>query len=429
MGPHDEEAERAVLGALLLDNSKLGLIENAVTGADFYRPGHARIFEAIRMLIAEGAPADEVTVAGKAQDPGAMAYLVELSGNTPTAANITTYARTVREKSLSRKLMAIGHELQTLAQTEAPKAAIEHTSKRLYELSNAHQDRRIVTAIDAARMAMRRIERAMRNPEDVSGVRTGFVDLDELLGGYQAGDFIVIAARPAMGKTALVLNQLEGATVRYSKRAALFELEMSAEQLGMRGIAAAGRVSMQRLKRGALGETDFARLMRGVTDFGQSKLVIDETPTATLADIRTVCRRMKLDGGLDLIAIDYLQLLRPEKDRHNRENEVAEISRGLKQIAKELGVPVIALSQLNRDVEKRADKRPMTADLRESGAIEQDADVIMFLYRDEVYDPDTEEKGIAEIIVAKQRNGPTGTVKLRFDPDLQRFDNLEGRHQ
>jgi replicative DNA helicase len=378
-------------------------------------------------LLNDGAPADELTVADAMGDTSATQYLVSLSECTPTAENAATYARIVRDKSLARKLVAIGHDLQTLAHTEAPKEAIEQTTRRLFELSRGSQDRRIVHAIDAARDAMKRIEHAYRNPNEITGVRTGFVLLDEMLGGLQSGDLIIIAGRPAMGKTCFVLNLLEGAAARFGKRALLFELEMSAPQLSMRAISSSGRVSLQRMKRGALGESDFARLARGSAQFAQSRLVIDETSTAALADIRSVATQVKMDGGLDLIGIDYLQLMDGNGD--NREQQIASISRGLKQIAKDLGVPVVALSQLNRKLEERKDKRPMTSDLRESGAIEQDADVILFLYRDEVYNEDSEDKGIAEIIISKQRNGPTGTVKLRFDADTQRFDNLEGEHR
>lgn len=427
MLPHDHDAERAVLGGLMLDNGKMAVVGAIIAGADFYLGSHGRLFEAVRQLLADGEPADEITVAQRVKDTGVSEYLQKLADETPTAANIASYARIVRDKSMARRLIAIGLDLQTLARTDVPKDVIEQTSRRLFELGRAQQDRRIVHAKDAARDAMKRIEHAYRNPEETTGIRTGFTDLDELLGGLQPADLIVIAARPSMGKTALVLNLLEGAAIRHGKRGLLFELEMSSAQLSLRAVACAGRVSLQRLKRGALGEADFVKLARGANDFGQSRLVIDETPTAGLADIRSVARQAMLDGGLDLIAIDYLQLMHGEKDSDNREQEVASISRGLKQIAKELGVPVIALSQLNRRLEERKDKRPMNSDLRESGAIEQDADVIVFLYRDEVYDEDTEAKGIAELIISKQRNGPTGTVKLRFDPDNQRFDNMDRR--
>lgn len=423
MLPHDPAAERAVLGALLLDNGKLATIAALVSSADFYLAGHGRIFEAIRELVGNGGPADEVTIAGLSNDPGALAYLTQLSEETPTAANVVSYAKIVRDKSIARRLIAIGHDLQTAAHTESPKDAIEQASKRLFDLSRSHQDRRIVHAIDVAREAMRQIESLHKNPDSQIGVRTGFTALDEVLGGFQPGDLVVLAARPAMGKTALALNLLEGSALRHKKRGLLFELEMSSSQLALRAIASTGRVSLQRIKRGTIGDGDFARIARGANDFAGTRMVIDETPTATLADVRSVARQVAMEGGLDLVVIDYLQLMSSERDRDSREREVSEISRGLKQIAKELNVPVLALSQLNRKLEERSNKRPIMSDLRESGAIEQDADVIMFLYRDEVYDETSEDRGIAEVIVAKQRNGPTDTVRLKFDLDLQRFDN------
>ncbi len=773
--PHDDDAERAVLGALMLDNGKMAAIGSVLTGADFYFPANGKLFDAIRALVADGKPADEVTVAEHAGDDAATEYLMNLASACPTAENIGSYARIVRDKALARRLIAFGHDVQVMAREDAPKAVIEAASRKLFELSRGQNERRIVHSNVAAREALKRIEHAYRHPDEVTGVRTGLTELDELLGGFQPADLIVLAARPSMGKaqpldakvltpagfvtmgeikrgdlvigadghaarvvgvypqgrkqvyrvtmtdgssteccaehlwvtqtrnerrtgvagsvkdtttiretlkiergtrinhhlptvapvslgargrtllhpwlvgillsdgdlsgatvslcnpephirerfaallpagdefgcddgvsvnvrkrhrgrdrsetslalahyglggsdsftkfipdaylyatvderiallrgildadgfvttsghsveystvserlkegvtflarslggivscanrtttysyngekrtgashwrlvlrfpgglvpvssskhlrswrgesqalgrgiesielsrevecqcimldsadhlyvtddfivthnTALIMNVLEGAATRYEKLGLLFELEMSEAQLSMRAIASAGRVNLQRLKRGALGEADFARLARGAHEYGQSRLVIDETAETTLADIRSVARQVAVDGGLDLIAIDYLQLLSAERDRDNREREVAEFSRGLKKIAKELNVPIIALSQLNRQLEARKDKRPMPSDLRESGAIEQDADVILFLYRDEVYDEDTEAKGIAEVICAKQRNGPTGTVKLRFDRDTQRFDNLDRR--
>lgn len=429
MLPHDHEAERAVLGALLLDNNRMAEVGALLSGADFYQPGHGRIFEAIRTLVNEGRPADELTVIELARDrsPDAMQYLASLTEQVPTAANASSYAKIVRERSTQRKLINIGHDLQTLAQTESSGEAIERTTKRLFELHRGQQERRVVKAKDAAREAMKRIEAAYKNPGAITGAVSGLTELDEMLSGFQDGDLVVLGARPSMGKSALALNFVLGAAMKQKKRGLIFALEMSAVSLATRAIAELGRVSMTRMKRGGLTESDFARIARGANDFASSDVVIDETSMASIADVRSVCRQVAMDGGLGLVVVDYLQLMHaPGID--SREQQISSISRGLKQLAGELKVPILALSQLNRGLEQRKDKRPIMSDLRESGAIEQDADVIMFLYRDEVYEPETEDRGIAEIIVGKQRNGPTGTVKARFDPDIQKFDNLDSRH-
>ncbi len=426
--PHDHDAERAVIGALLLDNATYDLIGGMLTPDDFYQAGHADLYRSVTDLLAAGKPADEVTIATESGDVGAPMYLAQLIEQTPTSANAIAYARIVKDKSISRKLIGIGSDIAREAKTEPPKEVIADASQRLFDLGSTQNDRRVVTAADAMRMAMKRIEYAYAHKGEVTGFRTGFDAIDGVIGGLQPTNMYVIGARPSMGKTALLLDMLKRASMRHGHRCALFELEMSTEQLAMRMIANESRVDLQRLNMGMIGETDWARLARGASEISAAPLHFDDTAGTTLGDLRRSIRRIiATHGKVDIVAIDYLQLMTAEKRSDNREREISEFSRGCKKIAKDFNVAVIALSQLNRDCEKRQDKRPMMADLRESGAIEQDADAIAFLYRDEVYNEDTDQRGIAEVIFAKNRHGPIGTVKLHWDKERQRFDSLEER--
>jgi len=441
--PHSIEAEQSVLGGLLLDNSAWDRIGDVVTEADFYRGDHRLIFQHIAQLIEHNRPADALTVAeslersGKLQEAGGQAYVGTLALNTPSAANIRRYAEIVRERSILRNLAAVGTRISDSAYTPSGKdtqVLIDEAEALVFQIAEAGaKTRQGFTKIDP--LLTETVERidmlySRENKTDVIGLPTGFVDLDRMTSGLHGGEMVVIAGRPSMGKTALAMNMAENAALDSKKAVAVFSMEMSGPQLAMRMIGSVGRVDQHQLRTGTFKEEDWPRLVDAVGKLNDSQIFIDDTAGLNVLEVRSRARRLHRQcGGLALIVVDYLQLMSGTSSGgrdENRATEIAEISRSLKGIAKELKVPVIALSQLNRSVDSRQDKRPMMSDLRESGAIEQDADVILFIYRDEVYNPDSPRKGIAEIIIAKQRNGPVGKVDLTFLGRYTRFENYAG---
>ena len=436
--PHSVEAEQSVLGGLLIDNLAWDRAGDLLTDADFYRHEHRLIYAAIGALVGHSKPADVITVfeqlqgLGKAQDAGGLAYLNALAQSVPSAANMRRYAEIVRERSILRKLIAASDEIATSAfnpQGRQVSTVLDEAESKIFKIGEEGSrqkqgfigvDKLVVDLID-------RVQELHDNgAEEVTGVRTGFYELDRQTAGLQKGDLIVLAARPSMGKTAFALNIAEHVAVHEELPVLVFSMEMGSAQLALRLVGSLGRINQQNLRTGRLDSGEWERLTEAVERLGKVQLFIDETAALTVSELRARSRRMARQfGTLGLIVIDYLQLMSGSASGdENRATELGEISRGLKALAKELQCPVIALSQLNRSVEQRNDKRPMMSDLRESGAIEQDADIITFIYRDDYYNKDSKEPGVTEIIVAKQRNGPVGTVKLTFLKPLTRFENL-----
>jgi replicative DNA helicase len=437
--PHSAEAEQSVLGGLLLDNGAWDRIGDLLGQDDFYRYEHRLIYAAMAALINATKPADVITVfeqlqrLGKADDCGGLVYLNALAQSVPSAANIRRYAEIVRERSVLRKLVAASDEIATSAfnpQGRPVAQILDDAEGKIFRIGEEgmrtrqafqSMDQLVVQLID-------RVNELHENgAEEVTGVRTGFYDLDRLTAGLQAGDLIVLAARPSMGKTALALNIGEHVAVKEGLPVVVFSMEMGASQLALRMVGSLGRIDQNHLRTGALRDDEWGRLSEAVEKLGKVSLFIDESGSLSPTELRARARRQARQcGQLGLIVVDYLQLMTGSDGTsdENRATVLGEISRGLKSLAKELKCPVVALSQLNRSVESRTDKRPMMSDLRESGAIEQDADVIMFIYRDEYYNKDSKEPGVAEIIIAKQRNGPTDTFKLTFLKPLTKFDNL-----
>ena len=440
--PQSIEAEQSVLGGLLLDNSAWEKISDIIGEADFYRSDHRSIFTHIARLIEENRPADALTVAelldrsGKLAEVGGQAYIGSLALNTPSAANIRRYAEIVRERAILRSLAAIGTEIADLAYAPTGKEAtvlIDEAEAKIFQIAEArtkarHGFRPIEPLLTET---VERIDRlySRENKNEVIGVPTGFVDLDRMTSGLQAGELIVVAGRPSMGKTTLVMNMAEHVAIHEKKAVAVFSMEMSGPQLAMRMIGSVGKLDQHELRTGTFREEDWGRVTEALGKLSEAQIHIDDTAGLNVLEVRSRARRLHRQcGGLSLIIIDYLQLMSGTGGgrEENRATEIAEISRSLKSLAKELNLPVVALSQLNRSVDSRQDKRPMMSDLRESGAIEQDADLILFIYRDEVYNPESPHKGIAEIIIAKQRNGPVGKKDLTFLGKFTRFENYAG---
>lgn len=437
--PHSTEAEQSVLGGLLLDNLAWDRAADLLNASDFYRHEHRLIYQAISSLIAASKPADVITVfealqsLGKAEDSGGLAYLNALAQSVPSAANVRRYAEIVRERAVLRKLIAASDDIATKAfnpQGKPVSQILDEAETKIFQIGEegsrnkqGFQDmHRLVQSL------LERVDELEKNgAEEVTGIRTGFYDLDRYTAGLQKGDLIVLAARPSMGKTAFALNIAEHVAVEEGLPVAVFSMEMGAAQLALRLVGSLARVDQQHLRTGKLRDDEWERLPVAASKLSQAPIFIDETAALNPAELRARARRLarQYGGTLGLIVIDYLQLMSGTSDNdENRATVLGEISRGMKALAKELQCPVIALSQLNRGVESRNDKRPMMSDLRESGAIEQDADIITFIYRDDYYNKDSKEPGVAEIIIAKQRNGPVGTVKLTFLKPLTRFDNL-----
>jgi replicative DNA helicase len=435
MPPHSVEAEQAVLGGLMLDSNAWDAVADIVSAADFYRRDHRLIFEAVAEVVERRGPCDAVTVSehlerkGLSDETGGLAYLGTLARDTPSAANVRSYAEIVRERAILRQLIAAGGEIASSALESSGRTAtelVDEAERRVFEI--AERGTRSRTGFQSVKeilpATVDRLDSLHQNPGQLTGVATGFTDLDRMTTGLQPGDLVVIAGRPSMGKSTLAVNIAENAAVGHGVPSAVFSMEMSAEQLTLRMISSLGRVNQGHLRTGQCYDEDWSRINGAIAQLSEAPLFVDETPALTPTEIRARARRLKREKGLGLIVVDYLQLMQVSGTKENRATEISEISRGLKALGKELQVPVIALSQLNRSVEQRTEKRPVMSDLRESGAIEQDADVIMMIYREEVYEPNTTRKGIADIIIAKQRNGPVGEVHLTFLGEYTRFENL-----
>ena len=436
--PHSIEAESSVLGGLLLDNTAWDRVSDLVKEGDFYRHEHQLIFSAVAQLINASKPADVITVfeqlrgLGNAEEAGGLVYLNSLAQYVPSAANIRRYAEIVRERGILRKLLTASDEIATKAFNPQGKSVAQILDEAEQKIFNIGEEgsrmKQGFQGMDTLVIdLMDRVQEMADNPNDITGVPTGFYDLDRMTAGFQAGDMIVLAARPSMGKTALAINIAEHVALNEGLPVAVFSMEMGASQLAVRIVGSIGRINQGHLRTGKLTDEEWPRLTEAIEKLRNISLHIDETPGLSPSELRANARRLARQcGKLGLIVVDYLQLMSGSggSNGENRATELGEISRGLKMLAKELQCPVIALSQLNRSVEQRTDKRPMMSDLRESGAIEQDADIIMFIYRDEYYNKDSKEPGVAEVIIGKQRNGPTGTLKLAFLNSLTRFESL-----
>ncbi len=433
--PHSIEAEQSVLGGLMLDNEAWLQVAERVTEGDFYRRDHNEIYRAIEALADAGKPYDVVTLAEWLQNQelldsvGGLQYLAELTENTPSAANIAAYADIVRERSVLRSLVRAGTDIADSGYRTEGRSAdelLDQAERSVFEIA----ERETRTKGGFRRMkdllvdALDRIDELFQRDNPITGVATGFYEIDMMTSGMQPSDLVIVAGRPSMGKTAFAVNIAQNAAVKESLPVAIFSMEMPSEQLAMRMLSSLGRIDQHKVRTGKLGDDDWPRLTQAVGVLSEINMFIDDTPALSPGELRTRCRRLAREQGLGLVVVDYLQLMQVHGSSENRATEISEISRSLKALAKELEVPVVALSQLNRSLEQRTDKRPVMSDLRESGAIEQDADVIMFIYRDEVYDEDSPDKGIAEIIIGKQRNGPIGIRKLRFFGEYTTFENL-----
>lgn len=435
--PHSKEAEQSVIGSMIMDKEAIVVASESLKPDDFYIRQYGVLFEAMIELYNEGRPSDLITILDKLKEKDVspevcgMEFIRDVTDAVPTSANIKYYADIVAEKALSRRLIKI---TETIANTcyldkERIDTVLEETEKQVFGIIQNRGSGDYEDIKDVVFRTLRNIEAAAKSKGRITGIATGFRDLDYKTAGFQRSDLILIAARPSMGKSALVLNLAEYVAVRSHITTALFSLEMSKEQLINRMLAMNSKVDSQNIRTGDLKDEEWANLMESARNIGESALIIDDTPGISISELRSKCRKLKLEKNLGLVIIDYLQLMSGGGRSESRQQEVSEISRSLKALAREINCPVIALSQLSRAVEQRPDKRPMLSDLRESGAIEQDADMVIFIYRDEYYNRDTEEPGIAELIIGKQRNGPTGTVKLKWMGQIQKFGNLEQSEQ
>jgi len=438
MPPQNIEAEQAVLGAVFLEPSALTLASEILIPEDFYRASHQKIFNVMLELNDQGKAVDLVTVteelaaAKLIEDIGGVSYLSDLSGSVPTAANIEYYARIVEEKSLLRRLIRTATNIASdgYSREDEVEALLSEAEKSIMEVAQRKNAGAFHNIKDVLVRTYDNIEEMHNRVGDITGISTGFAELDRMTAGFQRNDLIIVGARPSVGKTAFALNIAANVATKTGENVAIFSLEMGAEQLVMRMLCSEGNIDAQRLRTGSLTDDDWGKLTMAMGSLSNSGIFIDDTPGVRISDIRSKCRRLQQEHGLGMILIDYLQLiLGSGRSGENRQQEVSEISRSLKQLARELKVPVIALSQLSRGVEQRQDKRPMMSDIRESGSIEQDADIVAFLYRDDYYDKESENKNIIEIIIAKQRNGPTGTVALAFVKEYNKFVNLETRYE
>lgn len=434
--PHNIEAEQSILGGLMLESEAMDQVGDVVTPDDFYKPSHQKIYSVIRDLHSRNQPVDVITVTNSLSAKseleliGGTEYLALLLDRTISAANIATHAEIVREKSLLRKLISASSGLIERAYNQdfvdVP-SFIDQAETEMFKIGENKTKQGLVGSMEIVKASVQKIEELYKRKADVTGVGTGFTDLDKMTSGMHPGELTIIAARPSMGKTAFSLNVAQHMALRLKKTVAYFSLEMGKESMMMRLLSAESRVSMSDIRNGKIQDSDWRKLISAAGALSEAGMYIDDTPGLSPFEIRARARRLKAEHGLDIIMIDYLQLMDLKQKVESRERAVSEISKALKVIAKELEIPVIALAQLNRGVEGRSDRRPMLSDLRESGSIEQDADVIMMLYRDDYYDKDDPEKqGHAEVIIGKQRNGPTGTVKLRFDAKYNRFRDVDG---
>ncbi|MGF7049315.1 replicative DNA helicase [Paenibacillus sp. DS2015] len=435
--PQNLEAEQAVLGAILLQSEAMITAMERVQTEDFYDKPHQLIYEAMIDLGEQNQPIDLITLTsllqdrGQLEDIGGVSYLARLAHAVPTAANVDYYAQIIEEKSMLRRLIRTATHIVSEGYTggEDVSGMLGDAERSILEISNRRSGSGFVLIRDVLMDVFERVEMLHENKGGTSGIPTGFVDLDKMTNGFQRNDLIIVAARPSVGKTAFALNIAQNVAVRAKETVAIFSLEMSAPQLVQRMICAEANLDANAMRTGEFKDDDWAKLTMGISSLSEAEIYIDDSPGITVADIRAKCRRLQKEKGLGMIVIDYLQLIQGRgKSGENRQQEVSDISRTLKQIARELEVPVVALSQLSRGVEQRQDKRPMMSDLRESGSIEQDADIVSFLYRDDYYNADTEKKNIIEIIIAKQRNGPVGTVELVFLKNFNKFVNYERAH-
>lgn len=431
--PHSVEAEQAVIGSMIMDREAIVVASEIVMGEDFYNRQYGILFETMVELNDKGYPVDLVTLQDKLKEKdvppevSSLEFVRDLLGMVTTSANIKYYANIVAEKSTLRRLIKLNEEIANTCYVgkESLEVILEDTEKRVFQLVQKRNTEDFTPIRQVVMNAMDRIEAASRQKGSVTGIATGFLDLDYRTAGLQPSDLILIAARPSMGKTAFVLNIAQHIAFKLELTVAIFSLEMSKEQLVNRLFSLQSSVDAQNLRTGQLNDEEWEKLIEGAGVIGRSNLFIDDTPGISIAELRTKCRKLKLEHDLSIVIIDYLQLMSGSGRSDSRQQEISDISRALKGLARELRVPVVALSQLSRAVEQRPDHRPMMSDLRESGAIEQDADVVMFIYRDEYYNHDTEKKDIAEIIIGKQRNGPVGTVELAWLSKYTKFANLE----
>ncbi len=431
--PHSPEAEQSVIGSMIMSRDAIVEASEIITGADFYQQQYGMVFEAMIELHDEGKAVDLITLQERLKEKdlppeiSSMEFVRDLLSAVPTSANIKYYAEIVAEKSMLRKLIKTTEEITNACYLgkEKTQDILEVTEKKIFDLVQNRGSEEFVPIRQVVLNAIEKIEKASRSQGSVTGIPTGFIDLDYKMSGFQPSDLILVAARPSMGKTAFVLNIAQYMAFHNDVTAAIFSLEMSKEQLVNRLLALESKVDSQNIRTGNLEDEEWAKLIEGANIIGKSNLIIDDKPGISISELRSKCRKYKMEHNLGVIFIDYLQLMTGSGRSESRQQEISEISRSLKALARELNVPVVALSQLSRAVEQRPDHRPMLSDLRESGAIEQDADVVMFIYRDDYYNKDSENKNIAEIIIAKQRNGPIGTVNLVWLPNYTKFVNMK----
>ncbi len=434
--PHSIEAEQSVIGSMLMDKDAVIVALDMISAEDFYSKQYAILYETMLELFNEGKEMDLVVIQDRlreknvAPELSSLEFIKEIITTVPTSANIKYYATIVKEKSTLRKLIKLNEDIANscYAGSDSLEDILARTEKDIFELLQSRTAKDIRSIEDIAKNVLYRIEAASRTREVVTGIPTGFIDLDYKTSGLQPSDLVLIAARPSMGKTAFVLNMVQHIAMKKELPCMIFSLEMSSEQLVQRMLAMETGIDSQKLRTGNLNDNDWDPLIRGVVDVSDSKIIIDDTPGISVGELRSKCRKVKLEKGLSIVIIDYLQLMTGSSKRsENRQQEISEISRSLKALAREIKAPVVALSQLSRACETRPDHRPMLSDLRESGAIEQDADIVMFLYRDDYYHKDTEHPNEAEVIIAKQRNGPIGTINLMWKPETTRFVNISRR--
>ena len=427
--PHSVEAEQSVLGSILLDKDAMISVSETLIPEDFYKEAHRVIYECMLKLYNNQSEIDLITLAdelrdqGYLDDIGGIAYITSLSTIVPTTSNIKYYINIVKEKSISRQLISAANDIINLGYDSSTKVedVLENAEKKIFDISQERTTNDFQPINQVLTETLSMLEKLYEEKSDVTGLTTGFRDLNKKINGLQRSDLLLIAARPAMGKTAFALNLVQNAALKGDASVAVFSLEMSKEQLVQRMVAAQSSVELKKIKTGTLAANDWPRITDGMAVLSGAKIHIDDTPGIKISELRSKCRKLKIEKGLDLVLIDYLQLMEGEGHNESRQQEIAKISRSLKILAKELDCPVVALSQLSRAPEQRADHRPMLSDLRESGSIEQDADIVMFLYRDDYYNPDTEKKNIGEVIVAKNRHGETGTVELVWFGGIQKF--------
>lgn len=435
--PHNIEAEQAVIGSMFIDKAAIAEVTETLNSEDFYKDHHKVLFGAIYQLFQQDIPIDMITLIehlranGNLEECGGISYITEISNSVPTTANLTSHIKIVKDKSILRKLIKSSTEIieESYKSGGAIENVLDLAERRIFNIA----ENRTTSDFEPMNTVLERgfleIERLFNNKGEITGVPTGFPELDDKTSGFQKGDMILIAARPSMGKTTFALNIAQYAALRGGKSVAVFSLEMSKEQLAYKLLCAEANVDMLKLRTGDLEDKDWENIAKASGPLAAAKIYIDDTAGVSVMEMRSKCRRLKIEHGIDLIVVDYLQLMSGSSGSESRQQEVSEISRSIKALAKEMKCPVIALSQLSRAPEQRADHRPMLSDLRESGSIEQDADVVMFLYRDEYYNKETEDKNVAECIIAKQRNGPTGTVKLGWIGQYSKFARLDIIHQ